>query len=215
MYLKPSRSRVTYHHGSPSHTCNSSSMSSYLQDIGLMCLSLMVSLSGLSSACGQSNFMTHFITWHTKDLYYCRLSGMTYVDVLHIYGLSRAGYIPQLFSIRLPNPDVVYELLSKANASALLVDPSFEGLLKSCPIPTHRAATTVYDIDSHDRPLPSLPTLRDCDTVFIFHTSGSTSGIPKLVPCSSSWLDSAITKSHQIAMPSGRTKRSQDVTVWM
>jgi acyl-coenzyme A synthetase/AMP-(fatty) acid ligase len=64
-------------------------------------------------------------------------------------------------------------------------------------------------------PLPSLPTLRERDTVFIFHTSGSTSGIPKLVPCSSSWLDSAITKSHQIAMPSGRTKRNQDVTVWM
>ncbi|KAI0286989.1 acetyl-CoA synthetase-like protein [Russula aff. rugulosa BPL654] len=143
------------------------------------------------------------------------LSGMTYVDVLHIYGLTRAGYIPQLFSIRLPNPDVVYELLSKAHARALIVDPSFEGLLKSCPTPTHRAATTVYDIDSHDMPLPSLPTLRESDTVFIFHTSGSTSGIPKLVPCSLSWLDSAITKSHQISKPSGRTERNQDVTVWM
>jgi acyl-CoA synthetase (AMP-forming)/AMP-acid ligase II len=189
-------------------------MSSYSQDIGPMCSSLMVSLGGLSSACGQSIY-TPFNHLTSNDQCYCRLSGMTYVDVLHIYGLSRAGYIPQLFSIRLPNPDVVYELLSRANACALLVDPSFEGLLKSCPIPTHRAATTVYDIDSHDMPLPSLPTLRERDTVFIFHTSGSTSGIPKLVPCSSSWLDSAITKSHQIAMPSGRTKRNQDVTVWM
>jgi acyl-CoA synthetase (AMP-forming)/AMP-acid ligase II len=140
---------------------------------------------------------------------------MTYVDVLHIYGLTRAGYIPQLFSIRLPNPDVIYELLSKANARALLVDPSFESLLKSCPTPTHRAATTVYEIDSHDMPLPSLPTLTESDTVFLFHTSGSTSGIPKLVPCSLSWLDSAITKSYQISKPSGRTERNQDVTVWM
>ena len=188
-------------------------MSSYSQDIGLMFLSSMVSHSGLSSACGQS-IHASFNHLTSNDLCH-RLSGMTYVDVLHIYGLSRAGYIPQLFSIRLPNPDVVYELLSRANACALLVDPSFEGLLKSCPIPTHRAATTVYDIDSYDMPLPSLPTLRERDTVFIFHTSGSTSGIPTLVPCSSSWLDSAITKSHQIAMPSGRTKRNQDVTVWM
>ncbi|KAH9969012.1 hypothetical protein BC827DRAFT_1152099 [Russula dissimulans] len=143
------------------------------------------------------------------------LSGMTYVDVLHIYGLSRAGYIPQLFSIRLPNPGVVYELLGIANACALIVDPSFEGLLKGCPVPTHQAATTKSDIGSHDVPLPSLAKLKESDTVFIFHTSGSTSGIPTLVPCSLSWLDSAITKSHQISKPSGRTNHNQDVTVWM
>jgi len=189
-------------------------MSSYLQDIGLMSLSLMVSHSGLSSACGQSIYVS-FRHLTSDDPYYRRLSGMTYVDVLHIYGLTRAGYIPQLLSIRLPNPDVVYELLSKAHARALIVDPSFEGLLKSCPTPTHRAATAVYDIDSHDMPLPSLPTLKESDTVFIFHTSGSTSGIPTLVPCCLSWLDSAITKSHQISKPSGRTERNQDVTVWM
>ncbi|KAI9457728.1 acetyl-CoA synthetase-like protein [Russula earlei] len=143
------------------------------------------------------------------------LSGMTYVDVLHIYGLTRAGYIPQLFSIRLPNPDVVYELLGKANACALLVDPSFEGLLKHCPVPTHHAATTISDINSHDAPLPTLLKLKEDDIVFIFHTSGSTSGTPKLVPCSLSWLDSTITKSHQIAKPVSRTERNQDVTVWM
>ncbi|KAH9064270.1 acetyl-CoA synthetase-like protein [Lactarius vividus] len=143
------------------------------------------------------------------------LSGMTYIDVLHIYGLSRAGYIPQLFSIRLPNPDVVCELLIKANARALLVDPSFERLLKRSPVPIHSAPLTISDIDSHDLSLPSLPSLRDDDIVFIFHTSGSTSGIPKLVPCSLSWLDSAVTKSYQISKPSGRNERNQDVTVWM
>ncbi|KAF8271441.1 acetyl-CoA synthetase-like protein [Lactarius quietus] len=128
------------------------------------------------------------------------LSGMTYIDVLHIYGLSRAGYIPQLFSIRLPNPDVVCELLIKAKARALLVDPSFESLLKRSP--------SISDIDSHDSPLPTLPTMRQM-------ISGSTSGMPKLVPCSLSWLDSAVTKSHQISKPSGRNERTQDVTVWM
>jgi acyl-CoA synthetase (AMP-forming)/AMP-acid ligase II len=140
---------------------------------------------------------------------------MTYIDVLHIYGLTRAGYIPQLFSIRLPNPEVVCELLVRAKARALLVDPSFENILRGCPLPTHRAATSLYDIDSHEWPLPCLPTLREDDTIFIFHTSGSTSGTPKLVPCSLSWLNSAITKSHQIARPNSRTERNQDVTVWM
>ncbi|KAI0271339.1 hypothetical protein BC834DRAFT_818549 [Gloeopeniophorella convolvens] len=141
--------------------------------------------------------------------------GMTYVDVLHIYGLSRAGYIPQMFSIRLPNPDVVCELLVRAKARALIFDPSFESILKGCPVPTHRAAMSTYEIDSHDAPLPSLPTLKADDTVFVFHTSGSTSGTPKLVPCSLSWLDSAVTKSHQIGKPTVRADRDQDVTVWM
>ena len=190
-------------------------MSSYPQGIGLVCLRSMAFLHGLSSACGQSILCPIFTARRPIIYLYYRLNGTSYIDVLHIYGLSRAGYIPQLFSIRLPNPDVVYELLSKANARALLVDPSFETLLKCCPVPTHRAPTTIYDIDSHDAPLPSLPTLREGDTVFIFHTSGSTSGTPKLVPCSSSWLDSAVTKSYQISKPSGRTERNQDVTVWM
>ncbi len=190
-------------------------MSSYPQGIGLVCSRSMAFLHGLSSACGQSILCPIFTARRPIIYLYYRLNGTSYIDVLHIYGLSRAGYIPQLFSIRLPNPDVVYELLSKANARALLVDPSFETLLKCCPVPTHRAPTTIYDIDSHDAPLPSLPTLREGDTVFIFHTSGSTSGTPKLVPCSSSWLDSAVTKSHQISKPSGRTERNQDVTVWM
>jgi acyl-CoA synthetase (AMP-forming)/AMP-acid ligase II len=140
---------------------------------------------------------------------------MTYIDVLHIYGLSRAGYIPQLFSIRLPNPDVVCELLVRAQARAVLIDPSFKNILRSCHLPTHIAATSLYDIDSHERPLPTLPTLRANDIAFIFHTSGSTSGSPKLVPCSLSWLNSAVIKSHQIAKPNCRSERNRDVTVWM
>lgn len=142
---------------------------------------------------------------------------MTYIDVLHIYGLSRAGYIPQLFSIRLPNPDVVCELLVKAKARAIIVDPSFESLLKRSPVPIHSAPKTISDINSHDslRPTLPLPTINDDDIVFIFHTSGSTSGMPKLVPCSLSWLDSAVTKSYQISKPSCRNERNQDVTVWM
>ncbi|OBZ80035.1 hypothetical protein A0H81_00897 [Grifola frondosa] len=36
------------------------------------------------------------------------LGGMTYLDVLHIYGVARAGYIPQLSLLRLPNPDAFH-----------------------------------------------------------------------------------------------------------
>jgi hypothetical protein len=66
---------------------------------------------------------------------------MTYTDILHIYDLSRAGYILFKFSLRLPtgNPTVIFELLRKANAKALIFDPSFGSLLESSPVPTHVA----------------------------------------------------------------------------
>ncbi|KAI0051721.1 acetyl-CoA synthetase-like protein [Auriscalpium vulgare] len=141
------------------------------------------------------------------------VGGLTYTDVLHIYGLSRAGYIPQLFSVRLPNPVVVFELLVRAKARALLYDAGFASILADSPVPTH-CAVEFHEIDPRDEPLPVLPpVLSKEDTLFVFHTSGSTSGSPKLVPCSYRWFDAAIMKSHQIGAPKHDGRR--DVTVWM
>ncbi|KAF8975058.1 hypothetical protein BDQ17DRAFT_1319903, partial [Cyathus striatus] len=35
---------------------------------------------------------------HRKSVIGLWLSGLAYTDVLHIYGISRAGYVPQLLS---------------------------------------------------------------------------------------------------------------------
>lgn len=136
---------------------------------------------------------------------------MTYTDVLQIYGLTRAGYVPQLFSIRLPNPVVIFELLQRANAKALIYETSFESVLSDCPFPSYRAIS-ISDADPRSEPLPILPTpLDENEPVFIFHTSGSTSGSPKVVPCSRKWLDCAVTKTYQTGYPISE----RDVTVWM
>lgn len=136
---------------------------------------------------------------------------MTYTDVLQIYGLTRAGYVPQLFSIRLPNPVVIFELLQRANAKALIYETSFESILSDCPVPSYRAIS-ISDADPRREPLPTLPApLDENEPVFIFHTSGSTSGSPKVVPCSRKWLDSAVTKTYQTGYPMSE----RDVTVWM
>ncbi|ESK98305.1 amp- ligase [Moniliophthora roreri MCA 2997] len=140
------------------------------------------------------------------------IGGYTYQDVLHIYGLSRAGYIPQLFSLRLPNPDVIYELLHKAQAQALICEQSFHTSLQDSPVPIH-LATEVSDTDILTEPLPPLPAVTGDSTAFLFHTSGSTSGCPKLVPCSYRWLNTTLHKSNQIAQP--RNSSRQDVTTWM
>lgn len=141
-----------------------------------------------------------------------RLWGFSYMDVLHIYGISRAGFIPQLISLRLPNPTVVYELLQKAQARALVYDDDFRAVLSDCPVP-HYPTIAHEGISLRNMELPALDDSRPDDAAFIFHTSGSTSGCPKLVPCSHRWINSIITKSHQVCRPSSQDR--QDVIVWM
>ncbi|KAF9229405.1 acetyl-CoA synthetase-like protein [Gyrodon lividus] len=141
------------------------------------------------------------------------LAGMTYQDVLHIYGISRAGYIPQLFSIRLPNPDVVLELLRRANARALILASEFAGMSSNFPISVFLAVGR-DSMDAFNEVLPPLAPPKNVDqTVFIFHTSGSTSGSPKLVPCSQRWLNAIVTKADFTCTP--RDPQRQDVTTWM
>lgn len=127
--------------------------------------------------------------------------------------MSRAGYIPQMFSLRLPNPVVIFELLQKAGARALICEPSFGVDLSGCPVLTY-PAIQVREQDAADIALPPLRTdYPASDLVFVFHTSGSTSGSPKLVPCSRRWLDNIVTKSKQMAQV--RSSQGQDVTVAM
>jgi hypothetical protein len=138
---------------------------------------------------------------------------MTYNDMLHIYGMSRAGYIPQLFSLRLPNPIVIFELLHKANAKALVYDTSFSLIFPNSPIHAY-IAVGIDTVNSMHAPLPEMPTVEyGGQTVFIIHTSGSTSGSPKLVPCNATWLDTIVNKAYQVGRPRDITR--QDVCVWM
>ncbi|PSR75926.1 hypothetical protein PHLCEN_2v8840 [Hermanssonia centrifuga] len=129
------------------------------------------------------------------------------------YVPSSAGYIPQLFSLRLPNPDVVYELLQRAHAKALIYEPSFANTVSDCPLPTH-VALEVREEDVEGAVLPPRedPVNGD-DIVVIFHTSGSTSGSPKLVPCNYTWLDAMISKAYHTTKPKNTGR--QDVSVWM
>ncbi|KAI0788607.1 hypothetical protein C8Q75DRAFT_793759 [Abortiporus biennis] len=140
------------------------------------------------------------------------LSGTYYNDALHMYGIARAGYVPQLFSLRLPNPDIIYELLEKAGAKALVYDTSYASIVKDAPVPSH-VASEVFDLAVDESFLPPLPEPTGEDTVMIFHTSGSTSGSPKLVRCSYKWLAAMLAKAELITKP--RNPLRQDVTVWM
>ncbi|OAQ65038.1 acetyl-CoA synthetase-like protein [Pochonia chlamydosporia 170] len=133
--------------------------------------------------------------WEKQSIIGIWLKGTSYLDLVNIWAVSRAGYIPQLISIRMPNPDVVFEMLKQAGAAALIVDPSFEPLLTETTLPILFSASLTSSSGDGLPKLPQLDTPPDPnDTLMIFHTSGSTSGNPKLVPVTARWLDFAIEK---------------------
>ena len=69
-------------------------------------------------------------------------------------------------------------------------------------------------MDVGDKLLPPLwvPPTGD-EIVMIYHTSGSTSGSPKLVPCTADWVNATVEKAACVTRP--RCAERQDVTVWM
>ncbi|KAF9771730.1 hypothetical protein IL306_010623 [Fusarium sp. DS 682] len=123
------------------------------------------------------------------------LKGISYEDLLHIWGIFRAGYIPQLISLRMTDPSVTHELLSKAGAAALIHDPCLTSALQQSTLPTFPAHSTWSNSNPRGLKLGAVPNdLSGDQLIMIYHTSGSTSGAPKLVPITSRWMDFLIQK---------------------
>ncbi|KAJ6598423.1 hypothetical protein DFH09DRAFT_1394686 [Mycena vulgaris] len=83
-----------------------------------------------------------------------QLTGKKYEDLINILGLSAAGYVPQLFSIVFPNPEVIWDLLSMSNAKALILDVAFASNAANSPVPTSAALKLadlllLKDFDTH------------------------------------------------------------------
>ncbi|KAH8835174.1 hypothetical protein DL96DRAFT_1666066 [Flagelloscypha sp. PMI_526] len=129
------------------------------------------------------------------------IGGFTYADVLNIYGISRAGYIPQLFSLRLPNPTVLF-----------IYDTSYTDAVSTILLPKFLPCSDL-NVSVSDITLPSLEVVDSSRIAFIFHTSGSTSGSPKLVPCTYQWVEAAIHKTSIAHAPYNADV--QDVAVYM
>lgn len=155
----------------------------------------MVFLRALSSVYGKSLLG---IT-HPCSVLLSRLRGYTYSDVVTVFAVNRAGFIPQMFGFDLPNTRIVYELLGTYSGKAIIHDPAKTMLLRKSgtTLPCYVAAdyTAITDADVADFPLPELPVAQPEDFIFIYHTSGSVSGMPKVVPNTNKWLSTIQYKS--------------------
>ncbi|KAJ6522267.1 hypothetical protein B0H19DRAFT_1224039 [Mycena capillaripes] len=115
------------------------------------------------------------------------LTGSKYDDLVNMLGVSAAGYVPQLFSLVYSNVDVVWDLLSASNAKALILDVAFSSLSGTSPVPT-LPALAFPDFDTRVQVLSDVMATDVNDVALIFHSSGTTSGVPKLIRSTHGWI---------------------------
>ncbi|KAJ6530077.1 acetyl-CoA synthetase-like protein [Mycena vulgaris] len=116
------------------------------------------------------------------------IMGAEYSDLVHVYALARAGFIPEVLSAKM-TPSIVRDLLAKTGGKALVYDPTFAARVVGVPLP-HQVIPALASMPPRVVPLPALPEVAPEDIALIFHTSGTTSGIPKPVPETHRWLRS-------------------------
>jgi len=121
------------------------------------------------------------------------LTGRKYEDLVNVLGICGAGYIPQLFSSNFPNPAVVFDLLSRSGAKALVFDDAFKDIVATASVPTIPSLTitdieALLPVDGSIPAVTSLPPVEERGTAFIIHSSGTTSGTPKLIPSNHLWV---------------------------
>ncbi|KAK7691821.1 hypothetical protein QCA50_005225 [Cerrena zonata] len=150
-----------------------------------------------------------------RDVVVLWIEGFAYHEIVHVFALIEGGYIPQCIPSRLQNPSVVYELAAISGAKALLYHPSVQPPL-NCPMFTHEvrelgltdiAAYTSFA--GHDEE-PNSVSIKPNDIVAIYHTSGSTGNLPKLVKFTAKAV-AVMAEKH-----TGRRKNSKPSTrIWM
>ena len=121
-----------------------------------------------------------------------------------------------MFGFEIPNPQIVFQLLSKYDGKAIIHDPAKTPLLaeSKTTLPCHVDVDylSISDADVADLELPELPVAETEDFAFIYHSSGSVSGKPKVIPKTNKWLSTIANKS-SAAFRLGNFE-TQDVHVW-
>ncbi|KAL3965641.1 hypothetical protein ACCO45_002645 [Purpureocillium lilacinum] len=137
------------------------------------------------------------------------LKGFSYLDLIHLWGISRAGYVPQPISLRMADPKILLDLFARSEAVGLVVDPSCASSIANSGLITF-VASDIFQLDTDNLPLPEwCPPSGPDDIIMLFHTSGSTSGKPKLVPATAGWLDASVKKAMDFLTKPTHGLRSQ------
>ncbi|KAJ7817693.1 acetyl-CoA synthetase-like protein [Mycena olivaceomarginata] len=135
--------------------------------------------------------------------------GYQYLHLVYTIALSRASYVPQMLTHMLTDPGIIFELLEKAGAKAVVYDPCLEFLTAFSAFP--KICLTDIDNKNWDTVLPPVEQLPSgSDVCFNYLTSGSTSGSPKIVPLTQEFVSTYYKAQFNIWLQ-GRRSDIQDV----
>ncbi|EGN93838.1 hypothetical protein SERLA73DRAFT_63440 [Serpula lacrymans var. lacrymans S7.3] len=131
----------------------------------------------------------------SRDIIGVWLTGSKYEDLINILGICAAGYVPQLFSVAF-TPHIIRDLVSRSGAKGLVYDSAFTSQVNSSSssVPLFPSVPVgVLENNSHfGRTLGTLPSVVEKDTAFVVHSSGTTSGTPKIIPANHLWVKTFI-----------------------
>ncbi|KAJ7717991.1 putative amp-CoA ligase [Mycena metata] len=117
------------------------------------------------------------------------LTGSKYEDLINILGVSAASFIPQLFSVTYSNAGMVQDLLSASGAKALVLDTAFSSFSEGSALPTLPSPVfSDFEVGTLTLSDLVLAYIEQNDTAVIFHSSGTTSGSPKLIRTTHGWI---------------------------
>lgn len=151
------------------------------------------------------------------------MHGLSYDDVLLTYALSRAGYVPQLVSLSIPTAETTWVVAQQSRSRAIICDPTKFDELRS-HLHEKDVAFPVLDLSGSSPvaedvavELMALEQLeRDDDAVaLVLHTSGSTGGMPKIVPLTFGWLNFVLRHKDKFGNMGDSTRNKQAIHVWL
>ncbi|OBZ67951.1 hypothetical protein A0H81_12151 [Grifola frondosa] len=124
------------------------------------------------------------------------LTGSVWMDLVHIYALSGAGFVPELFGLAF-SAVIVHDLCQVSGAKALIYDPSFGSEVSQAQWDHPVLCLPGESFGTPDR-INELSIVSDDDVAMIVHTSGTTSGRPKPIPQTHRWLKGLTRSSDSI-----------------
>ncbi|KAK7229834.1 hypothetical protein V2G26_002004 [Clonostachys chloroleuca] len=121
-------------------------------------------------------------------------SGANYVDIVHIWAVARAGFVPLLISIRIQHLGALDLLLKGGEAKGLLYNTAVaKPELDVVSIPAVDIKTLDAAVGEKSLPEVWFPSNED-EIVMKYHSSGSSSGMPKVIPMTARWVDFLLDK---------------------
>ncbi|KAI0312049.1 acetyl-CoA synthetase-like protein [Amylostereum chailletii] len=129
----------------------------------------------------------------TSDIVGLWLTGRRLTDLVNTIAISALGYTPQLFGGAFNNSAMIFDLLHKSDGKAFVVDPIHNSQLSNTnDIPTFptvddndmvKAIESVLARDGEGALIfDKIPAVSLDDTAVFFHSSGTTGGLPKIIP---------------------------------